>query len=823
MTTSRPAQSRLGQLRGRTPDELRVRALQSLSARMERLGISSQSRECTDAELFRRLDPVRVQLPQASADALLAHFRARRCPQFFAGFADPARTVEVLRQTWPDAEQTLVASARHIQRGALDQFEWNAEEGAGSPDWHLDPRSATRAPLRHWSQIPFLDSQSAGDCRITWELNRHQYFSTLGRAYWCTGDETFARTFVHHLSNWMTANPPKIGINWVSSLEVAFRSISWLWALQFFRQSPELTAPVFLRMLKFLYLHARHLETYLSTYFSPNTHLSGEALGLLYLGTLLPEFQRARRWQETGWRILHEELVRQVRPDGVYFEQASQYHRYTTDFHTHACILAEANDLSISDSMRGSLQRLLDHLMWLTRPDGTTPFIGDDDGGQLVRLDDRAPNDFRGTLATGAAFFRRADYAYVAREPSQETLWLLGPAGVERFQALKKAPPEEASRGFTSAGCFVMRDGWNPNANYALIDCGPHGALTCAHAHADALAFELIGLGCPFLTDSGTYTYTGSLAERNYFRSSAAHNTVTVDGESSSVPGSAFRWSHVANARLASWVVRPRIDYFEGAHDGYERLADPATHRRSVFFLKNEYWVLRDVIESKGFHRVAVHFHCPPSVRAQLEGDHQITLTSADAGGREVALRIAGFASHAAFTRDQEWVSPSYAKRVRAVACVLNTEGIGPQEIVTVLVPFSGESFVPRVREVAASAGRAFVVVSGDRHDTLLIGARGGSETKGVVADAEWIWVRRSGSGAVLEFVVLAGRALSVDGTTVFRANDAVGYVAGRSIDGGWVLDSDDGDKPTVAPRPSEIVLNDTSMESSDPCAVSAE
>ena len=138
----------------------------------------------------------------------------------------------------------------------------------------------------------YLDAAVTGDKKIVWELNRHQYFITLGQAYWLTGDQRYAQTFVSHLDSWMDQNPPKLGINWASSLEVAFRSISWLWALYFFKDSPALTAPTFLRTLKFLYLQARHLETYLSTYFSPNTHLTGEALGLFYLGTLLPEFRR---------------------------------------------------------------------------------------------------------------------------------------------------------------------------------------------------------------------------------------------------------------------------------------------------------------------------------------------------------------------------------------------------------------------------------------------------------------------------------------------------------------------------------------------------
>jgi len=206
----------------------------------------------------------------------------------------------------------------------------------------------------HWSRLDYLDAELAGDKKIVWELNRHQYFTTLGQAYWLTGDERYAQTFVVHLESWMDQNPPKLGINWASSLEIAFRSISWLWGFYFFRDSPTLNSRTFLRALKFLYLNARHLETYLSTYFSPNTHLTGEALGLFYLGLLLPEFKESARWRETGKRILVEQLPIHVRPDGVYFEQSSYYHRYTTDFYLHVRLLLSANQEAVpSDLDRG--------------------------------------------------------------------------------------------------------------------------------------------------------------------------------------------------------------------------------------------------------------------------------------------------------------------------------------------------------------------------------------------------------------------------------------------------------------------------------------
>ena len=213
-----------------------------------------------------------------------------------------------------------------------------------------------------------------GDKKIVWELNRHQHFSTLGQAYWLTGDERYAQAFVDQLSSWMLQNPPKIGINWASSLEVGFRAIAWLWAFYFFNHSASLPADLFARALKFLYLQGRHLETYLSTYFSPNTHLTGEALSLFYLGTLLPEFRAAARWRQKGEQILIEQLERHVQPDGAYFEQSSYSHRYPTDSYTHFLIFAQAKG-NTPASVSQRLRLLLDHLMYIARPDGSTPCL----------------------------------------------------------------------------------------------------------------------------------------------------------------------------------------------------------------------------------------------------------------------------------------------------------------------------------------------------------------------------------------------------------------------------------------------------------------
>src|SRR5207237_1097227 len=82
-----------------------------------------------------------------------------------------------------------------------------------------------------------------------------------------------------------------------------------------------------------------------------------------------------------------------------------------------------------------------------------------------------------------------------------------------------------------ASGYYVLRDGWTRDANYMLVDGGPHGAheINCGHAHADALAFDLAARGRTLLVDPGTYTYTGAGAWRDHFRRTQAHHTLTTD------------------------------------------------------------------------------------------------------------------------------------------------------------------------------------------------------------------------------------------------------------------------------------------------------
>ncbi len=780
--------------------EARTRASQQLHKLAERNGWSHRSRLLTDRSLLSEFRTPKDQPAFGSAEQLLQCFRHRQTPNFLPAFKNPEATIDALRAHWPDAEKRIVESADRIRAGQFDLLGRKGLQFGSPPNWLLEPVAGITTPLAHWSRIDYLNPVIAGDKKVVWELNRHQYFVTLGQAYWLTRDEKYADCFAEHLESWMDANPPKLGINWASSLEIAFRSIAWLWALQFFQNSAALTPLIFARALKFLHLNASHLETYLSTYFSPNTHLTGEALGLFYLGNLLPEFREAERWRKIGKQILVDQLEHQVRADGVYFEQSSYYHRYTLDFYTHFLILCGSSKQSLEAIVEEKLKLLLDHLMYITRPDGTTPLFGDDDGGRLITLDSRPVNDFRAALSNGAALFDRGDYKFVAGGPAEETLWLLGVDGIKAYENTRSEPPASQSRAFADGGYYVMRDSWNADANFLLFDCGPHGMMNSGHAHADALAVGLSANGCSMLEDAGTFTYTGSHEERDAFRGSEAHNVLLVDGQPSSIPDGPFTWKSTANSNARSWMSERRFDFIEGQHDGYKRLADPVVHTRSVLFLKNDYWLMRDQVAAADSHQLELRFHFAAGSDPQLTPSRRANQSQlqvlASSLSHNAGLDLVTFAD-GVWRREDGWVSHSYGERESAPVWTYSAVSKGNTELITLLLPNAGTvGQHASVREVEAIGGRAFEIVKGNHRDFVLVRDPRARrvQTIHLVSDFNWTWARFSLGSSELpeELVLLDGHSLELNGKELLASARSINYlVASRQGNKFWLETSE--------------------------------
>jgi hypothetical protein len=784
---------KLKKLKGRSWSELRTRGVQVLSVYSEKIGLGSKIP--SDSDLDQLLDKTKFKSKTPSSDDVFNQYFENAKTSFFHSFYSKRETLDDYRVRFGseniDAgseKYPAVEAAEKILEGKFDLLGYENLNFGTEIDWHFEPISGKRSPVKHWKLFDELDSEETGDKKIIWELNRHQHFFTLGVAYWLTNDERYASTFVRHIESWMNQNPPGMGVNWLSSLEIGFRSISWIWALNFFKDSTSFSPELFQRIIKFLFMNGRHLEKYLSTYYSPNTHLTGEALALYFLGTQLTGLQRSSHWRKIGSDILIAELDRQILSDGVYFEQSTYYQRYTIEFYTQFLILSEINKEKIDsiseDKLKSKLRLMLDFMMFVTRPDGTTPMIGDDDGGVSLPLSNNKANDFRAILSTGAALFGRSDYKFVSNQFSEETLWLLGAESSNQYEKLAAQPPKERSKAFTTGGYFVMRDGWTDTDNFLLIDCGVLGSKNCGHSHSDALAIDVAVGGKTLLVDPGTYTYHESIEWRDLFRSTMGHNSLSIDNRSASEPGGKFNWETIAEAFPKTWITEERFDYFEGSQNGYHNLDEgSAIQNRSVLFLKNDYWIIRDYVETYGTHDYQMNFHFDVDTKPEIVSPENGVSCVNETPQKGAGLRLFTFGDNGQWQKEESWVSPAYGMKVNAPFLRFISKGVGSQEFFTFLLPNDSIYEKPEVHEIDLVGGRSFVIKYRGYEDIFIFADSDGSlvRTELFETDFHFFWARKcEGETLPDEFVLINGTTFRMNKREIINFPQRLKYATAR-------------------------------------------
>lgn len=628
-------------------------------------------------EVSKRLDVAMCQIGlQPSRNGL--NLNSAEEGHFFFSTSEIPERLSLIRQHLPAQAKQIVNDADDVCRHRFRLLGYPDVAYGAEIDWHLDAVHGMRSPLILWYKISFLNFADVGDHKITWELNRHQHLVTLAKAWLLTDEKRFADEIFAQWYSWQRANPYPLGANWASSLEIAFRSLSWIWVDHLLADSPIVPPNFRDDLVRGLALNGRHIERYLSTYFSPNTHLLGEAAVLFFIGTLYPQIPSAERWRNEGWRVVQEESVRQVRPDGIYFEQTLYYHVYALDFLLYARLLASCNGVSIPPEFDQVIRKMLAFVEAVSQvgsPDG----FGDDDGGRVFDSSHNRAEHMTDPLAIGAALFKDSS---VRANLTEESIWLLGNATIKTGSQSSESRVAK-SQSFPDGGVYLIATS-EPFSQQMAIDAGPQGTGHCGHGHADALSVRFSFAGRRWLVDPGTCCYIGPGNERDIFRSTRAHNTLTVDGLSQAQPEGPFAWSSIPETQVESFVVAPRFAFFRGSHSGYERLADPARHRRFVFQLRT-LWFIRDVAEGRGSHTLETSWHFADDLKVFRSGSLFIAANDQQNGSQLTLLPV----------DDSQWttellteaVSPAYGAKLSAPVLRIASRANVPAEHAMLLIP----------------------------------------------------------------------------------------------------------------------------------------
>jgi len=594
------------------------------------------------------------------------------------------------------AVDAYVEAADRILAGRWRLFGRDYHLGA-TPDWNRDPKTGRHAPLVFGKTLQYRDESLVGDIKYLWEPNRHLQLVTLAHAHRLTGERQYLDGLRRLIDSWLEQCPYLMGPNWTSSLELGIRLINWslVWQVIGGRSSPMFAGEggrqFLARWLTAIYQHMHFIVGHPSRFSSANNHLIGELAGL-YIGAVTwPHWPDTKRWQRRARTELIAEALRQNAPDGVNREQAVSYQQFVFDFLSLAALAGRSAGDEFPVEYWARLEKMLEFTAGIMDAGGHVPQWGDaDDGYVLLPPHEDGFCPYRSQLAIGAVLFERGDFKSKAKAFDDKGRWLLGDEGTARFARLApEHPAARLRRAYPEGGYYILGDGFDSaNEVRIIVDAGPLGyQAIAAHGHADALAFTLSLGGHEFLIDPGTYAYHTERAWRDYFRGTAAHNTVRVDGVDQSVVGGSFMWLRHATAVCHEWESRGTEDYFVGSHDGYQRLPDPVRHERGLLYHKRARRLeIADFIECRGAHSVERFWHFAEDVAVGLEPGGSVWAAK---GGWQLRLIPEGAVVTAKVYRGRYkpmagWVSRRFGAKERGTTVVWSTTVNGTAELQTI-------------------------------------------------------------------------------------------------------------------------------------------
>ncbi len=530
--------------------------------------------------------------------------------------------------------------------------------GVSCPCRFLDWQPEASRKMIATREFTFLNQTVADKASIPWNDRKYaklwlyhlNYFDFLNVGFALPKEAPMLKVALAIVWDWCRRNTQGTEVGW-EPYPLSLRIINWLKFLARHGQALEVLGErgKIDTLLESLDVQVATLERRLEKDLLGN-HFLKNIKALLFAGALL-ETSRSARWRAKGRDLLEQELNEQILPDGGHFERSPMYHAQILNDLAEIRLLCAATGqrLSCSDLLSQKIRSMAQFLQGILHPDGEIPLFNDS--------------------ALGGA------------SPPAKSLTLAEAADTKGFESVHQV------KVFPDSGYGVIRS--LELRSTLIFDCGPLGPdYQPGHGHCDVLSYELSLHGQRVVVDTGVSTYE-PCAERRYERSTAAHNTVRIDGEDQAEIWASFRVGRRPKVgRVAGGETR-ELCFVRGEHYAYQHRG--VIHSRMIVLTPRNSWVVVDSLGGNGNHLVESFIHFHPAVR--VENVNNPARSAVGTANRRWAIQFGEYQYFLTtlgpgelMARDS-WYAPEFGMRMHRTTLHWSWEGDLPVRLIYTLTP----------------------------------------------------------------------------------------------------------------------------------------
>jgi len=528
-------------------------------------------------------------------------------------------------------------------------------------NWHKDSFSNHIYPCVRFDNLNVEKYFNKGiDLVFPWEQSRFYFAPMLVQKYLSTNDKLYYKQFKSTALDWIENNVLMIGVNWFSTMDVAIRSINWIFAISAFGDEFDSDKQFKTKISYSLVQHAEYISKFPAIYKNGHTtnHTVSAYVGLLFLSLALKNNTNSKKWLQQAIDGLIKCIEYQVYMDGVDFEGSIPYHRLVLELFAYAAVVALSNNIKFPDSYYKKLFLMFEYAAAYIDKNGNAPQIGDNDSGRVLIFNNDKDNnpytnehDHSYLLDLGQHIF---NYKFKSQciLNNENIINLLPQLERININNLDLHPRNtEKSISFHNGGSYILK-----NDKYSLlVACFPIGQNgQGGHNNLDSGSFTLSIDGQRIIVDPGTSTYTKDKKERDEFRSYPYHNTLfsKIDQKLSLDACPFWKLKNYYGSQLKKnndTEVEIDIKYRED-----QKI-------RTRFFKLNENDViLLDRYEGEFFTRLNFH----PEIEVTSTNDHQIVTNRF----------MITFNKKTNFSLDKYYYAPHYGKKVSAISLLVSAK-----------------------------------------------------------------------------------------------------------------------------------------------------